>query len=68
MMTVSAITDQEPMLLEGQCMIRKKTKMPELMWTIWIVGTVLSLMTIYVLLRVLYLQTKSLIRINHSYE
>jgi hypothetical protein len=28
--------------------------MPELMWTVWIVGTVLSLVTIYVLLRVLY--------------
>lgn len=28
--------------------------MPELMWTIWIVGTVLSLVTIYILLRVLY--------------
>lgn len=28
--------------------------MATFMWTVWIVGTVLSLMTIYVLLHVLY--------------
>lgn len=33
--------------------------MAALMWTVWIVGTVLSLLAIYVLLRVLYSEEDS---------
>lgn len=40
--------------------------MATFMWTVWIVGTLLSLLTIYALLRVLYAEDVEQVRVKEN--